>query len=76
VAGVKAAPECADAWHALLCYEEAHHANQTQHGAGAQQQDSGRVSLYHLYVHATKLVPRSRRDAYLQLWLGYARQAW
>lgn len=77
IAGVKATPDCADAWRALLAYEEAHLGNLTQHqqrSSGAA--DSGRVSLYHLYVHATKLVPRSKKEAYLQLWLGYARQAW
>lgn len=73
VAAVKAAPTCADAWAALLAHEEVQHGSVTaQHG----QQDAGRVSLYHLFVHATKLVPRSKRDAYLALWLGYARTAW
>ncbi|WIA28772.1 hypothetical protein OEZ86_011304 [Tetradesmus obliquus] len=76
VAGVKASPQSAEAWRALLAYEESHGSNMT-HGL---QADPGRVSLYHMYYWATTLVPRSssksHKEAYLQLWLGLARQQW
>ncbi|KAF6261004.1 hypothetical protein COO60DRAFT_832255 [Scenedesmus sp. NREL 46B-D3] len=76
VAGVKASPQSAEAWRALLAYEESHGSNMT-HGL---QADPGRVSLYHMYYWATTLVPRSssksHKEAYLQLWLGFARQQW
>ncbi|WIA08718.1 hypothetical protein OEZ85_008142 [Tetradesmus obliquus] len=76
VAGVKARPQSAEAWRALLAYEESHGSNMT-HGL---QADPGRVRLYHMYYWATTLVPRSssksHKEAYLQLWLGLARQQW
>jgi hypothetical protein len=76
VAGVKASPQSAEAWRALLAFEESHGSNMT-HGL---QADPGRVSLYHMYYWATTLVPRSssksHKEAYLQLWLGFARQQW
>eukprot|EP00882_Tetradesmus_deserticola_P019626 GHRQ01021138.1.p1 GENE.GHRQ01021138.1~~GHRQ01021138.1.p1 ORF type:complete len:169 (+),score=62.37 GHRQ01021138.1:53-508(+) len=76
VAGVKASPQSAEAWRALLAHEESHGSNMT-HGL---QADPGRVSLYHIYYWATTLVPRSsskiHKEAYLQLWLGFARQQW
>jgi hypothetical protein len=76
VAGVKVSPQSAEAWRALLAYEESHGSNMT-HGL---QADPGRVSLYHMYYWATTLVPRSssksHKEAYLQLWLGFARQQW
>lgn len=78
VAAVKAAPQSAEAWRALLAYEEAHSSNLTQqHLPGAA--DPARVSLYHLHYYATQLVPRNKnqqKDAYLQLWLGFAKQQW
>ncbi|KAF8072718.1 MPS1 [Scenedesmus sp. PABB004] len=78
VARVKGAPQSAAAWRALLAHEEAC-GNATQHGL-APPADPGRVSLYHMYYWATQLVPRSstaqHKEAYLQLWLGFARQQW
>lgn len=74
LAAVKAAPGSADAWRAWLGYEEAAAGGATSHGLGGS--DSGRLGLYHMYLWATQLVPRSKSAAYLQLWLGYARQQW
>jgi hypothetical protein len=77
VAAVKAAPQSAEAWRALLAFEEVHCSNLTQQQPGAA--DPSRVSLYHLYFYATQLVPRNKnqhKEAYLQLWLGFARQQW
>lgn len=77
VAAVKAAPQSAEAWRALLIFEEAHSSNITQQQPGGG--DPSRVSLYHLYYWATQEVPRSKnqqKEAYLQLWLGFARQQW
>lgn len=77
VAAVKACPQSAEAWRALLAYEEAHSSNLTQQQPGGG--DPTRVSLYHLHYYATQLVPRNKnqqKEAYLQLWLGFARQQW
>jgi len=77
VAAVKACPQSAEAWRALLAYEEAHSSNLTQQQGATS--DPSRVSLYHLYYYATQLVPRNKnqqKEAYLQLWLGFARQQW
>lgn len=77
LAAVKAAPQSADAWRALLAFEEAHSSNITQQQPGGG--DPSRVSLYHLYYWATQEVPRTKnqhKEAYLQLWLGFARQQW
>ena len=77
VAAVKAAPHSAEAWRSLLAFEEAHGSNLTQQQPGAA--DPARVSLYHLYYYATQLVPRNKnqqKEAYLQLWLGFAKQQW
>lgn len=77
VTAVHACPHSAEAWKAMLAYEEAHNSNSTQQQSLAA--DPSRVSLYHLYYYATQLVPRNKnqhKEAYLQLWLGFARQQW
>lgn len=79
VAAVQALPQSAEAWRALLAFEEAHSSNLTQQQAAGAAADPARVSLYHLYYYATQLVPRNKnqhKEAYLQLWLGFARQQW
>ena len=42
-------------------------------GAGARA-GRPRVSLFQLYKWATRVCPKSNGQAYLHLWLGYARQ--
>lgn len=78
VACVKANPQSAEAWRSWLAYEEAHCGNITHSWQAAA--DPGKVSLYHMYYWATTLVPRSssksHKEAYLKLWLGFARQQW
>jgi len=74
VAAVKSNPQSAEAWGALLAHEEAH-GSSTTHGLHSAS-DSSKITLYHLYIWATQLVPRSRDGMYLQLWLGYAKQQW
>jgi hypothetical protein len=77
VTAVQSSPQSAEAWRALLAFEEAHCSNVTQQQPGGG--DPARVSLYHLYYYATQLVPRNNnqhKEAYLQLWLGFARQQW
>ncbi|PRW45719.1 hypothetical protein C2E21_5938 [Chlorella sorokiniana] len=77
---VRAAPESPEAWAALLAAEEAALGASTgtltgERGAGAR----GGVSLFDLYAAATKAVPRANNyanDAYVRIWLGFARHQW
>jgi hypothetical protein len=76
-------PSSADAWFnflrneescigaAGLCKDLSPNAASTGKGLG--------VSLYHLYHKATELVQRSKGtplDAYVKIWVGYARLQW
>ena len=81
--GVRAAPHSPDAWWALLAAEEA--ALGASEGGGSTAtlerggQTRGGVALFDLYRWAVKLVPRAEHynsAAYLNIWLGYARQQW
>lgn len=79
VSNVKLNPQSAEAWRSLMAYEESHSANNTYGLHAATAVDNNKVSLYHVYYWATQLVPRSKnqhKEAYLQLWLGFARQQW
>ncbi|KAI7845303.1 hypothetical protein COHA_001145 [Chlorella ohadii] len=77
---VRAAPESPEAWAALLAAEEAALGASTgtlsgERGVGAR----GGVSLFDLYAAATKAVPRANNytnDAYVRIWLGFARHQW
>lgn len=81
VAAVQADPVSPEAWLAFLSAEDAAAGNMTAPlpaGADGGSGGSG-VSLYHLYFWATQLVPRSKnqsKEAYIMLWLGYAKQQW
>jgi hypothetical protein len=80
-AAVRAAPESADAWWALLLHEE--------RAAGASPRSPpprGGVALIELYRWATRLAPRPRAaadaapggsgGAFARVWVGYARRQW
>lgn len=77
---VRVAPESPEAWAALLAAEEAALGASTgtltgERGAGAR----GGVTLFDLYAAATKAVPRANNytnDAYVRIWLGFARHQW
>lgn len=73
---VRAAPTAPESWWALLAAEEA-----TLGGATATLDRAGRggVSLFDLYRGATQAVPRQgnyQNDAFIRIWLGFARQQW
>ena len=80
VEAVKAAHQSPEAWWTLLQQEEgwAAAAGATaslERGAAAR----GGVSLADLYAAATKVVPRQNNysnDAFIKIWLGFARQQW
>lgn len=68
-------PTSADAWHRFLQHEESvaavNRAVPDQAGKG--------ISLYHLYHKATEMVQRNKgraSEAYINIWLGYARHQW
>lgn len=68
---VLAQPGSAEAWWALLAAAE-------KHGVAADA-DRGSVQLFDLYRCAVRIVPRSgntSRDAFVKMWLGFARQQW
>lgn len=79
---VKADPLSPEAWLAFLSNEEAAYGNVTASLPGVapgEPGSGGGISLYHMFYWATQLVPRSKnqfKDAYIQLWLGYAKQQW
>lgn len=65
-----------EAWWAFLQAEEAALCGSTATLSGASR---GGVTLFDLYHWATKLVPRQANygsEAYVKIWLGYARQQW
>lgn len=68
-----------EAWWALLQQEEAALAAAGSGTATLGGAARGGVALFDLYQWATKLVPRQANcsnEAYLKIWLGYARQQW
>ncbi len=68
--------ESPEAWWAFLQQEESVQSSST---ATLTQSGRGGVGLFDLYHWATKLVPRQsnyRNEAYVKIWLGYARQQW
>lgn len=74
-----------EAWWAFLQAEEAALAGGGAGGGGATATltqgvaQRGGVSLFDLYLWATKQIPRQNNysnEAYLKIWLGYARQQW
>lgn len=75
---VRAAPESPEAWWALLASEEAAGGGTTA-SLGGRGGGRGGVTLLDLYSAATQTVPRQpnyANEAYLRLWLGFARQQW
>jgi hypothetical protein len=76
VDALKKGCESPEAWWAFLQQEESTLSTNT---ATLSQSGRGGVSLFDLYHWATKLVPRQdnyRNEAYIKIWLGYARQQW
>jgi hypothetical protein len=76
VSAVQAAPESPDAWWALLQMEDSQLAGST---GALDRAARGGVVLMDLYRWATKLCPRqsnARSEAFVKLWLGFARQQW
>ncbi len=79
-AAITALPESPEAWWALLRREE----ELATAAAGASPAIVNRVtrngvSLFDLYRWATKVVPRQnnyKNEAFISLWLGFARQQW
>lgn len=73
---VKRNCESPEAWWAFLQQEESTATANTSTLSGSNR---GGVSLFDLYGWATKKVPRQsnyKNEAYLRIWLGYARQQW
>ncbi len=73
---VRAAPNSPEVWWALLAAEEA-----ALGGATATLDRAGRsgVSLFDLYRAATQAVPRQgnyQNEAFIHIWLGFARHQW
>lgn len=79
---VKAAPESPEGWWTLLQQEEAWAAVAAAGAtAGLERGGAARggVALLDLYRAATKTVPRQNNygnEAFVKLWLGFARQQW
>jgi len=76
VAELQAAPESAERWIAFLRHEENTLSASTNPLEAATTGGRHGVTLFHLYEWATKTVPRRgnyNSEAYLQIWLGYAR---
>ena len=76
LSAVQAAPESPDAWWALLQMEDSQLAGST---GALDRAARGGVVLMDLYRWATKLCPRqsnARSEAFVKLWLGFARQQW
>jgi hypothetical protein len=77
VEAVKAAPESPEAWWALLQQEESLAANAT--ATLSDRGARGGVTLLDLFLAATKVVPRHSNysnEAFIKIWLGFARQQW
>jgi hypothetical protein len=80
--GVLESPNSAEAWHAFLQSEEAAVRRASAGGSSPPQQllvGSKRLSLLYWYQRATELVPRSKgqaAEAYVGIWIGYARHQW
>lgn len=67
-------PTSADAWYRFLQHEES-----LACGHASMDPVSKGVSLYHLYHKATEMVQRTKgrtSEAYVNIWLGYARHQW
>lgn len=74
---VNASPASPEPWLSLLKYEEQHQEPQTNISHSQLRGDKGGVTLYRLFSMAIQKIPRHsnyRNHAYLQIWLGYARQ--
>ena len=72
VAELRAEPESPVAWLGFLQHE-----CQINVAATGQSWGRGNVTLFKMYDWAIKTVPRSgnsKNEAYLRLWLGYARE--
>jgi len=78
-------PNSAEAWFNFLDNEEACSRQggcapeHTGADAATTSGKVGGVGLYHLYHKATELVQRSKGrplDAYVKIWVGYARHQW
>lgn len=73
---LQAAPEDAGRWLAFLRHEEQLLSTSTAPLDAATTGGRYGVTLFHLYDWATKTIPRrggGSGEAYLQIWLGYAR---
>lgn len=76
---VKASPESPEGWWALLQQEEAWAAAAGATAGLERGAARGGISLLDLYRAATKTVPRQNNygnEAFIKLWLGFARQQW
>eukprot|EP00887_Chlorella_sp_A99_P002275 scaffold10.g2275.t1 len=76
---IRVAPESAEAWWAFLQQEESATAARGAAACPPAPPAKGGASLFDLYAWATRLVPRQsnhNNEAYLRIWLGYARQQW
>ena len=81
-------PNSAEAWFNFLNNEEAvakqegdvlETGAELKGGGEVPAAKAGVVGLYHLYHRATELVQRSKGrplDAYVKIWVGYARHQW
>ena len=78
VKAVKADPSSPEVWWEFLQHEEGLQAA-TDSLTNQQRWGRGNVTLYHLFCLAVQAVPRQsnyKNEAYLHIWLGYARQQW
>lgn len=73
-------PTSPEAWCRFLESEEAISGQAAPLDAAIKQQLAARnISLYHLFHKATELVQRGKgkaSEAYVKIWLGYARHQW